>query len=206
MLVSAGTAGAAGPFCQFARTEAAPRRTPEADLASIGSPTTQRNSHSGAAPQGQGRNSLLTLITRPRLLRSQPRSRPQAAGDVAVVGVDHEELAPGAVLPAQPQVARERVRRGVVFEQPAEEHAGAERVVHPCQRQVGPERPVRRVDPVERDGRLDRHLRQDRDASPAEPSTVVRSPSKYLPRLTATRPLTRRCWPIAYDTWASTKR
>lgn len=49
------------------------RRTPEADLASIGRPMNRRNYHSGTAPQGQGRNSLLTLITRPRLLRSQPR-------------------------------------------------------------------------------------------------------------------------------------
>lgn len=49
-------------------------RTPAVDLARIGRPTNPQNSHSGAAPGGQGRNSLLILTTKPRLLRSQPRS------------------------------------------------------------------------------------------------------------------------------------
>ena len=69
----AGTAGVAGTFRQFRSDGAACRRTREANFATIGRMTNRRNSHSATAPQGQGRNSLLTLTTRPRLLRSQPR-------------------------------------------------------------------------------------------------------------------------------------
>ena len=82
-----------------------------------------------------------------------------------VVGVDHEQLAAGAVLPPQAQVAAERIAGRVVLHEPAEKHARAERVVHPHHRQVRLERPVGRVDPVEGNVGLHRHLRQHRDAT-----------------------------------------
>ena len=57
---------------------------------------------------------------------------------------------------------------GVVLNEPAEEHAGRERVGDAGDDQPGVERAVRRVDPVFRQGRFDRQLGGQRQTTLAE--------------------------------------
>ena len=68
------------------------------------------------------------------------------------------------ILMTEPPLRRlltQRVARRAVFQKPVQLHPGTESVVETRHRQVRLEGPVRRVDLVERDRRLDRHLRTE---------------------------------------------
>src|SRR5205823_6172354 len=97
--------------------------------------------------------------------RSILQSGESGADGVAAVGVHDEQIAAGLVLPAEPQVGGKRGVGGVVLNQRTERHAGAHREVHARADESSRKPAYGKVNPVERDTRLERELRGHVDTS-----------------------------------------
>ena len=123
----------------------------------------------GWAPRFQILNKRLILTITARFVSAGKRRGQR----VPLFVEHHEQLAAGPILPAQAHVGGHRVAAGVVLQQRAHEHQRRHRVGDARADQMGRERALRQIHPVHREAGLDRQLRREVHAAPAEAEAVL---------------------------------